>query len=93
MGFVPSFVAKTQDPSSSDPRFEGFSVPAIPREGHDPEVRLLVQLVSGCSCPPVDPGTRSARTRSRTGSAGLSLVLMLRQVTWSPGLGHERLEA
>ena len=30
-GFVPGFVAKTQDPSSSDPRFEGFSIPALPR--------------------------------------------------------------
>ena len=28
--FVPGFVAKTQDPSSLAPRFEGFSVPALP---------------------------------------------------------------
>ena len=39
--FVPGFVAKTQDPSSSDPRFEGFSIPALPRRGHDKEARLL----------------------------------------------------
>ena len=39
--FVPSFVAKTQDPSSADPRFEGFSVPALPRSGHGQEARLL----------------------------------------------------
>ena len=34
LGFVPLFVAKTQDPSLSDPRFEGFSIPALPCEGH-----------------------------------------------------------
>ena len=28
--FIPGFVAKTQDPSSLVPRFEGFSVPALP---------------------------------------------------------------
>ena len=28
--FVASFVAKMQDPSSSAPRFEGFTVPALP---------------------------------------------------------------
>ena len=28
--FVPGFVAKTQDPSSLAPRFEGFTVPALP---------------------------------------------------------------
>ena len=33
LGFVPSFVAKTQDPSTSDARFEG--------EGHGQEARLL----------------------------------------------------
>ena len=31
-GFVPEFVAKTQDPSSHDPRFESFSIPSLPRE-------------------------------------------------------------
>ena len=39
--FVPSFVAKTQDPSVSDPRFEGYSIPALPRRGHDRDARLL----------------------------------------------------
>ena len=39
--FVPGFVAKTQDPSTSDSRFEGFSIPALPREGHGSEARLL----------------------------------------------------
>ena len=39
--FVPGFVANTQDPSVSDPRFEGFSVPALPREGAEPGGRLL----------------------------------------------------
>ena len=28
--FVPGFVAKTEDPSSLAPRFEGFTVPALP---------------------------------------------------------------
>ena len=37
--FVPGFVAKTQDPSSSDPRFEGFSIPKLPRAQTD--ARLL----------------------------------------------------
>ena len=40
-GFVPGFVAKTQDPSSSDSRFEGFSIPALPRREHDKDARLL----------------------------------------------------
>ena len=40
-GFVPGFVAKTQDPSTSDPRFEGFTVPALPRDGHGEDARLL----------------------------------------------------
>ena len=39
--FVPGFVAKTQDPSTSDSRFEGFSIPALPRRGHDQDARLL----------------------------------------------------
>ena len=39
--FVPGFVAKTQDPSSADPRFEGFSIPALPRHGHGSDSRLL----------------------------------------------------
>ena len=39
--FVPGFVAKTQDPSVSDVRYEGFTVPALPRRGSDPDVKLL----------------------------------------------------
>ena len=39
--FVPGFVAKTQDPSVPDPRFEGFTVPALPRESNDRDGRLL----------------------------------------------------
>ena len=40
LSFVPGFVAKTQDPSVHDPRFESFTIPALPR-GSDPEARLL----------------------------------------------------
>ena len=39
--FVPGFVAKTQDPSISDPRFESFTIPALPRRDSDPDARLL----------------------------------------------------
>ena len=39
--FVTEFVAKTQNPSVCDSRFEGFSVPALPREGTDREERSL----------------------------------------------------
>ena len=39
--FVPGFVAKTQDPSSLAPRFEGFSVPALPNERKNRNGRLL----------------------------------------------------
>ena len=39
--FVPGFVAKTQDPFASDSRFEGFSIPALPRRRHDKDTRLL----------------------------------------------------
>ena len=64
--FVPGFVAKTQDPSSLAPRFEGFSVPALPREiiamgdcyvlcgrsGVTLTVLLhIVRVVSGCLSP------------------------------------------
>ena len=38
--FVPEFVAKTQDPSVPDERFEGFSVPAL-RGSTDRRCRLL----------------------------------------------------
>ena len=39
--FVPGFVAKTQDASSHDPRFEGFCVPALPKSSTNPNSRLL----------------------------------------------------
>ena len=38
--FVPGFVAKTQDPSSPAPRFEGFSVPALPNARNNRNGRL-----------------------------------------------------
>ena len=38
--FVPGFVAKTQDPSSLAPRFEGFTVPALPNARNDRNGRL-----------------------------------------------------
>ena len=39
--FVPGFVAKTQDPSSLAPRFEGFTVPALPNARNNRNGRLL----------------------------------------------------
>ena len=39
--FVTGFVAKTQDPSSLAPRFEGFSVPALPNARKNCNGRLL----------------------------------------------------
>ena len=39
--FVPGFVAKTQDQSSFDPRFENFTVPALPKSSSSPNGRLL----------------------------------------------------
>ena len=39
--FVPGFVAKTQDPSSFAPRFEGFTVPALPNARNNRNGRLL----------------------------------------------------
>ena len=39
--FVPGFVAKTQDRSSLPPRFEGFSVPALPNTRNNRNGRLL----------------------------------------------------
>ena len=40
-GFVPGFVAKTQDQSSPEPRFESFMVPALPKSNNTPIGRLL----------------------------------------------------
>ena len=39
--FVPGFVAKTQDPSSLAPQFEGFTVPALPNARINRNGRLL----------------------------------------------------
>ena len=39
--YVADFVAKTQDPSSLAPRFEGFSVPALPNARQNRNGRLL----------------------------------------------------
>ena len=39
--FVAGFVVKTQDPSSSAPQFEGFSVPALPNSSTNRNGRLL----------------------------------------------------
>ena len=39
--FVTGFVAKTQDPSSLAPRFEGFSVPALPNARNNRNGKLL----------------------------------------------------
>ena len=39
--FVPGFVAKTQDPSSLVPRFEGITVPALPNTRNNCNGRLL----------------------------------------------------
>ena len=39
--FVPGFVAKTQDQSSFDPRFENFTLPAVPKSSSSPNGRLL----------------------------------------------------
>ena len=39
--FVAGFVVKTQNPSSSAPRFEGFTVPALPNSSTNRNGRLL----------------------------------------------------
>ena len=39
--FVPGFVAKTQDQSSLDSRFESFTIPALPKSRDSPNGRLL----------------------------------------------------
>ena len=39
--FVPGFVAKTQDQSSLDLRFESFTVAALPKSSNSPSGRLL----------------------------------------------------
>ena len=40
--FVTGFVAKTQDPSSLAPRFEGFSVPALPKPAKESQWEIVV---------------------------------------------------
>ena len=52
--FIPGFVAKTQDPSSLAPRFEGFTVPALPNARNNRSGRLLcpvraVRCYLGCT--------------------------------------------
>ena len=42
--FVPSFVAKTQDHSSLDPRFESFTVPALLKSSNSSNGRLLCSV-------------------------------------------------
>ena len=82
--FVAGFVAKTQDPSSSAPRFERFTVPAcqtrakiamgdcyVPcgRSGVTwTELLHITRDVSGCSSPQDVARRRSLRTRSPSGS-------------------------
>ena len=39
--FVPGFVAKTQDSSSQDPRFDSFTILALPKASDNPNGRLL----------------------------------------------------
>ena len=39
--FVLGFVVKTQDPSSQDPRFDSFAIPALPKASDNPNGRLL----------------------------------------------------
>ena len=81
--FVPGFVAKTQDPSSLAPRFEGFTVPALSNARNNRNGRLLcpvrafrrylaallhiVRVVSGCLSPQ-GVARRYRRPRSPSGS-------------------------
>ena len=44
--FVVGFVAKTQDPSSSVPLFEGFTVPALPNSSTNRNRRLLCPVLA-----------------------------------------------
>ena len=79
--FVAGFVAKTHDPSSSAPRFEGFTVPALPNSSTNRNGRLLCPVravrcyldrtaahVSGCLSPQDVARRRSLKTRSPSGS-------------------------
>ena len=42
--FVAGFVAKTQDPPSAAPQFEGFTVPALPNSSTNSNGRLLCHV-------------------------------------------------
>ena len=82
--FVTGFVAKTQDPSSLAPRFEGFTVPALPNARKNRNGRLLcpvravkvyldrtvhiVRDVNGCLSPQGVARRRLRRPRSPSGS-------------------------
>ena len=82
--FVAGFIAKTQDPSSFAPQFEGFTVPALPNSSTNHNGRLLcpVRVVrcyldhtaahclrcEGCLSPRDVARRRSLRTRSPCGS-------------------------
>ena len=82
--FVAGFVAKTQDPSSSAPRFEGFAVPTLPNSSTNRSGRLLCPVrlsgvtwtallhivlnVSSCLSQRDVARKRSLRTRSPSGS-------------------------
>ena len=49
--FVPGFMAKTQDPSSLAPRFEGFTVPALPNARINRNGRLFMSCAGGQALP------------------------------------------
>ena len=49
--FVPGFVAKTQDPSSLAPRFEGFTVPALPNARNNRNGRWVMSCAGGQALP------------------------------------------
>ena len=81
--FVPGFVTKTQNPCSLAPRFEGFSVPALPnmrnnrngryvlcgRSGVTLTVLLhIVRILSGCLSPQGVARRRYRRPLSPSGS-------------------------
>ena len=91
--FVAGFVAKMQDPSSSAPRFEGFTVPALPNARGNCNGRLLCPAllhialdVSGCSSPQDVARRRSPRTWSPPGSGRRYLGLISSRVVRSGSL-------
>ena len=90
--FVPGFVAKTQDPSSLAPRFEGFTVPALPNARNNRNGRLLcpvravrcyldrtaahVRVVTDCLSPQGVARRRYRRPLSPSGSGRRYRMLM-----------------